>query len=46
VTTSALSPRSGPIALAYVHRTHFAPGTVVEVEGGEATIVESFAGRG
>jgi tRNA-modifying protein YgfZ len=44
VTTSAISPRSGPIALAYVHRAHFASGTVVEVAGGEATIVESFAG--
>jgi folate-binding protein YgfZ len=42
VTTAAVSPRLGPIALAYVHRTHFAPGTAVEVDGAPATVVGSF----
>jgi tRNA-modifying protein YgfZ len=45
VTTAALSPLSGPIALAYVHRAQFVPGTVVEVEGNAATVVESFDAR-
>ena len=31
VTTAAVSPRLGPIALAYVHRGHFASGTAVEI---------------
>lgn len=39
VTTAAGSPRLGPIALAYVHRSHFAPGTTVEVAGAPATVV-------
>jgi folate-binding protein YgfZ len=39
VTTAALSPRFGPIAIGYVHRSHFAPGTAVEVEGRPATVV-------
>ena len=34
VTTAAVSPRLGPIALAYVHRDHFAAGTAVEVGRG------------
>jgi folate-binding protein YgfZ len=38
VTTSAVSPRLGPIAMAYVHRGHFEPGTVVEVAGSPATV--------
>ena len=42
VTTAAVSPRLGPIALAYVHRAHFASGTVVEVDGAPATVVTSF----
>jgi folate-binding protein YgfZ len=42
VTTAALSPRLGPIALGYVHRSHFAPGTAVEVAGAPATVVASF----
>jgi folate-binding protein YgfZ len=42
VTTAAVSPRLGPIALAYVHRSHFAPGTAVEVGGARATVVTSF----
>jgi tRNA-modifying protein YgfZ len=43
VTTAAVSPRFGPIALAYVHRTHFAAGTEVAVGGRPATVVTSFA---
>ena len=42
VTTAAVSPRLGPIALAYVHRSHLAPGTAVEVDGAPATVVASF----
>jgi tRNA-modifying protein YgfZ len=42
VTTAAVSPRLGPIALAYVHRGHFAPGTAVLVDGAAATVVKSF----
>ena len=42
VTTAAVSPRLGPIALAYVHRGHFASGTAVEVDGAPATVVTSF----
>jgi folate-binding protein YgfZ len=42
VTTPAVSPRLGPIALAYVHRNHFAPGTAVDVDGAPATVVASF----
>ena len=45
VTTAAVSPRLGPIALAYVHRGHFAPGTAVEVDGAPATVVTSFEER-
>jgi folate-binding protein YgfZ len=43
VTTSALSPKDGPVALAYVHRAHFAPGTALEVGGAPATVVLGFA---
>jgi len=42
VTTAAVSPRLGPLALGYVHRSHFAPGTAVEVDGAPATVVASF----
>ena len=42
VTTAVVSARLGPIALAYVHRSHFAPGTAVEVDGARATVVTSF----
>lgn len=38
VTSVATSPRLGPIALGYVHRNHFAPGTRVEVEGQPAVV--------
>ncbi len=46
VTTAAVSPRLGPIALAYVHRDHFAAGTAVEVGGAPATVVTSFEDGG
>lgn len=42
VTTAALSPRFGPVAMAYVHRDHFAPGTVLEVGGAAAAVVDGF----
>ena len=42
VTTAAVSPRLGPIALGYVHRSQFAAGSVVEVVGAPATVVTSF----
>jgi tRNA-modifying protein YgfZ len=45
VTTAAVSPRLGPIALAYVQRGHFAPGTAVEVDGAPAAVVTSFEDR-
>lgn len=38
VTTAAHSPRLGPVALAYVHRRHFAPGTRVTVGEQSATV--------
>jgi tRNA-modifying protein YgfZ len=43
LTTSALSPKEGPIALAYVHRSHFVAGTQVEVAGAPTTVVLSLA---
>jgi len=39
VTTAGVSPRLGPIALAFIHRAAFDPGTHVEVEGKAATVV-------
>jgi folate-binding protein YgfZ len=39
VTTAAVSPQLGPIALGYVHRNHFSPGTRLEVEGAPAEVV-------
>jgi glycine cleavage system aminomethyltransferase T len=42
VTTAAVSPRLGPIALGYVHRSHFAAGSSVEVAGAAASVVTSF----
>ena len=39
VTTSAVSPRLGPIAMGYVHRSHAAFGTAVEAGGSTATVV-------
>jgi folate-binding protein YgfZ len=38
VTTAAVSPRLGPIAMGYVHRNQAAPGTVVEVAGVPASV--------
>jgi folate-binding protein YgfZ len=42
VTTAAVSPRLGPIAMGYVHRSAFAPGTRVEVSGVPATVAARF----
>jgi folate-binding protein YgfZ len=42
LTTAAVSPRLGPIALGYVHRTHFASGSAVDAAGARATVVASF----
>ena len=39
VTTSGVSPRLGPIAMAFVHRSRAEAGTVVEVAGTPATVV-------
>jgi folate-binding protein YgfZ len=38
ITTAGVSPRLGPIAMAYVHRRAFEPGTAVEVGGQPATV--------
>lgn len=38
VTTAGVSPRLGPIAMAYVHRSRFEPGTAVAVAGAPATV--------
>lgn len=38
ITTAAVSPRLGPIAMAYIHRRAFEPGTSVEVEGSPAVV--------
>ena len=38
VTTAAVSPRFGPIALAYVHRAHADAGVVVSIDGAPATV--------
>jgi folate-binding protein YgfZ len=46
VTTAAVSPRLGPIALAYVHRSHFTAGTAVEAGGAPATVATSFEDEG
>jgi folate-binding protein YgfZ len=42
LTTCAVSPRLGPIALGYVHRSHFASGTQVEVNGASSRVVAAF----
>jgi len=39
VTTAAVSPRFGPVALAYVHRSRAEPGSAVDVGGEPATVV-------
>jgi folate-binding protein YgfZ len=38
VTTAAVSPRLGPIAMGYVHRSRFEPGARVQVGTAEATV--------
>jgi folate-binding protein YgfZ len=38
ITTAAVSPRRGPIAMAYIHRRWFEPGTAVEVDGAPAVV--------
>jgi folate-binding protein YgfZ len=40
VTTAGVSPRLGPIAMGYVHRSRFEPGTPVEVDGAPAGVAE------
>jgi len=42
ITTAAVSPRLGPIAMGYVHRSHFADGTVLRAGDASATVVASF----
>jgi folate-binding protein YgfZ len=42
VTSAAVSPRLGPIALAYIHRSHFAAGTAVQAGEAPATVVTTF----
>ena len=43
ITTAAVSSRLGPIALAYVHRTCLATGTVLRAGDAAATVVSAFA---
>lgn len=38
ITTSGVSPRQGPLAIAYVHRNHAAPGTVLSAAGVAVTV--------
>jgi tRNA-modifying protein YgfZ len=40
VTSSVVSPRLGPIALAYLHRTAWDVGATVEVDGRTATVTD------
>jgi len=42
LATAAVSPRLGPIALAWIHRSHLAPGTELDVAGSPATVVVDF----
>lgn len=44
VTTAAVSPRLGQIAMGFVHRSHLAPGTAVQLGEVAGTVVESFRG--
>jgi tRNA-modifying protein YgfZ len=41
VTSAALSPAAGAIGMGYVRREQFAPGSVVEYDGGSATVTET-----
>jgi len=43
VTTAAVSPRRGPIALAYVHRSALAAGAVLSAGAASATVVSAFS---
>jgi folate-binding protein YgfZ len=38
VTTAGVSPRLGPVALAFVHRSRAEPGSIVEAGGARATV--------
>lgn len=38
LTTAAVSPRLGPIAMGYVHRAHAEPGTVLDADGARAEV--------
>jgi folate-binding protein YgfZ len=42
VGTAAVSPRYGPVALAFVHRSHLAAGTRLVVAGAPATVIDGF----
>jgi folate-binding protein YgfZ len=48
LTTCAVSPRLGPVALGYVHRGHYAAGTLLDAGGATARVVLAFdqAGSG
>jgi folate-binding protein YgfZ len=46
LTTCAVSPRLGPVALGYVQRSHFASGTSVDVNGAPAKVVLAFDAAG
>jgi folate-binding protein YgfZ len=39
VATPAVSPERGPIAMAWIHRSHLAPGTELDVAGSPAFVV-------
>jgi aminomethyltransferase len=40
LTTAAVSPRRGAIAMGYVRRSHFEPGTILDASGARAEVVE------
>lgn len=42
LTSSAVSPRLGPIGMGLVHRSQFAPGSILQVETATATVVDRF----
>lgn len=45
ITTAAASPRFGPVAMAWVHRSAFEPGTDLDVDDARATVVADFEGE-
>lgn len=45
VTSAAVSPRFGAIALAYLHRDFLAPGTTVDVEAGSGRVAATVTER-